>query len=98
MDRVFNQGGNCYPVWKCKKGYACVAVNVDGRSRAFLLHKIVWEEVYGPVPAGYEIHHLDHDRMNWRLDNLIAVDRQTHLALHRQTRPTDINNKAGVIA
>jgi hypothetical protein len=85
-----------YPVWRNGKGYACVSIPENGYEKAYLLHRLVWELEHGPVPPGYELHHIDHDKANWRLDNLTMVDRQTHRELHRQHgRSTDIYHKAG---
>jgi hypothetical protein len=94
MDQ-FEYKGKSYPVWLNQKGYACITTNEMGYGKAFLLHKLVWEQANGPVPMGHEIHHLDHNRANWRLDNLMALDRQTHHAMHRKARSTKINDKPG---
>jgi hypothetical protein len=94
--RTFNMNEKTYPVWKNGKGYACVSITENGYDKAFLLHRLVWELEHGPVPSGYELHHIDHDKGNWRLDNLMMMDRQTHQELHRQhRRSTDIYHKAG---
>ncbi len=71
---------------------------VNGHDKAFLLHKLVWEEAHGPVPQGYELHHLDGDKANWTLDNLKMLDRHTHQKIHRQARSTSISHKAGTKA
>ena len=93
---TFNMNENTYPVWKNGKGYACVSMTENGYQKAYLLHRLVWEMEHGPVPNGYELHHLDHDKGNWRLDNLMMVDRQTHQELHRLHRQsTIIYHKAG---
>ncbi len=84
-----------YPIWLNRKGYACVALEVGGKMRAFLLHRLVWERANGPVPDGHDLHHLDHDKTNWRLDNLAVVERAAHQQYHRDLRFTDKNNKAG---
>lgn len=71
-------------------------MNENGYERAYLLHRLAWELEHGPIPDGYELHHIDHDKANWSLDNLMMVDRQTHQEIHRQhRRSTDINGKAG---
>ncbi len=35
--------------------------------------RVAWEKAYGPVPEGYKLIHLDHDRMNDGLGNLALV-------------------------
>ena len=48
-------------------------------------HTEVWEARFGPIPSGYEIHHLDHDRRNNKIENLLVVDGSMHARLHGQT-------------
>lgn len=60
------------------KGYH--RIRVDGRYR--LAHRVEWERYYGPVPPGYDIHHLDHDKFNNDISNLQIVDKTTHKRLH----------------
>ena len=93
--RTFKLNEKTYPVWKNGKGYACVSMTENGYQKAYLLHRLVWELEYGFVPPGFELHHIDHDKGNWRLDNLLLLDRQTHQELHRQHRRTGIYHKAG---
>ena len=61
-----------------RKGY--LRGNVDGRLK--LGHVAAWESVNGPVPDGYQIHHLDGDKQNNDLGNLLLVDPVTHKRLH----------------
>jgi len=95
MTNEFEMNNKTYPVWLNQKGYACVTINEDGKDRAYLLHRLVWQQTHGPVPDGHELHHKDHNKANWRLDNLMAVDRKAHQELHRQARSTVVNNKPG---
>jgi hypothetical protein len=88
-------GTTSVPVWKNQKGYACVSLTINGRRRAYLLHRLVWETANGPVPDGYDLHHLDHDRANWSIDNLKLVERNAHQQYHRDCRSTEKNKKAG---
>lgn len=91
----FNYGGKDYPVWQNKKGYSCVALTIDGQDRAFLLHRLVYEQAHGSVPPGHEIHHLDGDRANWSVDNLTAMERHAHQEMHRRARSTKNTHKPG---
>jgi hypothetical protein len=86
-----------YPIWINQRGYPCITVTQeDGTERAFLLHRVVWEAANGPPPPNYDIHHKDMNKENWSLDNLSAVDRETHREIHRQARSTSKNNKSGM--
>jgi hypothetical protein len=61
-----------------RKGY--LRGNVNGRLT--LGHVAVWEAAHGPVPDGYQIHHVNGDKQDNRLDNLLLVDPTTHKRLH----------------
>jgi hypothetical protein len=43
---------------------------------------VEYERAYGPVPAGFIVHHIDHDSLNDAPDNLVAMSRAEHLAHH----------------
>lgn len=43
----------------------------------------VWEQHYGPIPAGYGIHHCDLDKLNDAIENLELVSKSEHLDRHR---------------
>ncbi|MGL4584042.1 MAG: HNH endonuclease signature motif containing protein [Flavobacterium sp.] len=38
--------------------------------KALKLHTIVWETFNGKIPEGYEIDHINNNRLDCRLDNL----------------------------
>jgi hypothetical protein len=61
-----------------RKGY--LRGNVDGRLQ--LGHVAAWEAVNGPKPEGFQIHHIDGDKQNNALDNLLLVDSVTHKRIH----------------
>jgi HNH endonuclease len=47
-------------------------------------HKVVYEENFGPVPAGFHVHHRDEDPWNNHPDNLEALDGLEHRRLHAE--------------
>jgi hypothetical protein len=44
-------------------------------------HVLVWTQKNGPVPDGLEIHHVNGDKLDNRIENLICVDHDTHFML-----------------
>lgn len=56
-----------------KKGYLRACINVSGKQMHFMVHRIVWVSVHGPVPPGHQIDHRDTIKSNNRISNLEAV-------------------------
>lgn len=56
-----------------QKGYLRACINVDGKQRHFLVHRIVWVSVHGPIPHGREIDHGNRIKTDNRIENLEAV-------------------------
>jgi uncharacterized CHY-type Zn-finger protein len=50
-------------------------------------HRIIWEQDVGPIPTGYDIHHMDGNKLNNLLENLICITKADHMRLHaKETR------------
>lgn len=58
---------------------------VNGRT--VQIHRMVWEQAHGPIPPGYIVHHVDHDKRNNDLSNLALMSRQEHSAHHNDKHP-----------
>lgn len=55
--------------------------NTD-KARPDYLHRVIWEEAHGPVPEGFDVHHIDENPENNDLSNLEALSRKDHRLLH----------------
>lgn len=49
------------------------------------LHRMVWEYHAGPIPSGYEVHHIDRNRENNNFENLQLLPKREHRSLHMST-------------
>tara|TARA_R110000868_G_scaffold131255_2_gene341197 strand:+ start:39 stop:461 length:423 start_codon:yes stop_codon:yes gene_type:complete len=47
-----------------------------------LLHRLIWADINGPIPDGYDIHHRDHNKLNNDPANLQLLSKSDHAALH----------------
>ena len=62
-----------------KKGY--LRHRTDGK-RVRMEHCLVWEEHYGKIPEGMQIHHIDFNKTNNDISNLQLVTSVEHKRLH----------------
>ena len=56
----------------------------DGKIRD--AHRVIWEDAYGPIPDGYDVHHINGDGHDNRLENLVLLTRKEHAQLHGKLR------------
>lgn len=61
-----------------EKGY--IRISKNGQRK--YLHTLIWEQHNGPLPKGYQLHHIDHNPHNNSLDNLLPVTPIQHRRLH----------------
>lgn len=47
-----------------------------------MMHRAVWEHFNGPIPDGWDVHHLDRDRTNNDISNLTCLSKDEHTKLH----------------
>lgn len=50
--------------------------------RARMEHDVIWERHNGPIPEGYDVHHIDRDKLNNNLPNLELMKRVDHKREH----------------
>lgn len=51
----------------------------DGRH---YLHRDIWASVYGPIPKGFHVHHIDGNPLNNDISNLECIKASEHLKRH----------------
>ena len=71
---------------KCNrtKSYTQVAIYNNRRRLFGTCGTLIWLSVFGSVPEGYEIHHIDGDAKNNKISNLMLVTREQHHKIHRK--------------
>lgn len=63
-----------------KKGYLRACITLAGKQMHFMVHRIVWVSVNGPLQPGHEIDHADTIKDNNQIDNLEAVPGRVNIA------------------
>ena len=59
-------------------------IYVNGRK--VLEHVYVWEQAHGPKPEGCDIHHINGDGKDNRLENLVCLTKSEHKTLHAEMK------------
>lgn len=74
------------------KGKAQNLADSKGRltlcGKKYEIYQIVWCIVHNTsnIPAGYEIHHINHNHYDCRPENLIALPHKEHIEAHKIMR------------
>jgi len=73
-----------------KKGYwinvhGYKKISVDGEER--IEHRYIWEQFHQkPIPPRHQIHHINGDKLDNRIENLQCMTNSEHQKLHNQPR------------
>jgi hypothetical protein len=57
-------------------GYMQLFTSKESKSKAYLVHRLVWNAFVGEIPQGFELDHIDRNPLNNALSNLRLVTRQ----------------------
>lgn len=69
-----------------KNRYGYYVNTSDKKINENLLHRYIWSEKFGKIKDGYVIHHVDFDKNNNNISNLISLERCAHSKLHGAKR------------
>lgn len=85
MGRLWKSGTlKPFPI---KDGYLGVKLSKNGKKTPPIqLGILIYETFIGPIPEGCEIHHINHNRQDNRLENLCLIDASKHKSMHLTER------------
>ena len=89
-----------------KGGYLCVVLGDyrnNSRGESKKLHRLVYETFVGPIPAGFQVHHIDGNKQNNAVSNLMILSPREHhditskeyplyylpMVLHNKNKPVE---------
>ena len=81
IDSEYHDQINQYS-WYLKKSnwcyYACRSMRIGHRIKTVRLHRYVWELKHGSIPDGHDVHHVDSDTLDCRIEKLEAIEHTEH--------------------
>lgn len=69
--------------------YSGVKLTTEDNRAYRMEHRFMVESVYGEIPEGYDVHHIDGDTYNNNIDNLEVVCHKDHATLTRNSCSND---------
>lgn len=51
-----------------------------------LLHRYIWSKERGDIPDGWDIHHINNNKLDNRIDNYECLKKSEHTKLHAKER------------
>ena len=84
--------------FNCKPFDESMITLKDGRRYLgrYAIYRLVWNLFMGPVENGYVIHHIDHNKLNDRLDNLMLMLIKDHMQHHNTGIIRTAENKENI--
>lgn len=79
---MFVDGPPAYRDWNGLRWYYNHRTGRYRSTTGIPLAQAVWTHIHGPIPDGYDVHHLDGDKANDDPANLAIVDRHEHRNSH----------------
>lgn len=90
--KLITKYGFCF---EDKDGYWCISSRKEGNKNK-RLHRLIWEEHYGPIPKNFIIHHKDGNVKNNHIDNLEMLSNFEHNSLHKKNNKNTLKKYAYV--
>lgn len=58
------------------------------------IHRLIWMSVYGEIPEGYFVHHINHNKLDARVGNLRLMLARDHQSYHNKGKKLTKEHRA----
>lgn len=89
--RKYCEGGYSYGK-EVGKGYLKFGLSKEGQTTNKRAHILVYETFVGEVPKGYDVHHINHNPKDNRVENLELIEKHKHAKMHFNENPNKMIN------
>lgn len=89
--RKGTKGGYSYGI-KNDKGYLCARLIKEGKQVDKKMHILVYETFVGSIPEGYDVHHINHNKQDNRVENLELILHSKHSEMHFEEKKEKVIN------
>lgn len=72
------------------KGYYVINVLHE---RQYCVHRIIWECANGQIPEGYDVHHINENKLDNRITNLELIEHSKHKIKHQLGKKSKLRGK-----
>ena len=88
--RNTTKGGYSYGNDDMHKGYLKKVLCGNGVKKQVRMNRLVYETFIGPIPEGYDVHHINHNKKDNRVENLELIEKSTHAKKHIEETPNKL--------
>lgn len=85
MEKEIVYNGVRYLKHPKQKYYYC-SPTIAAKQYSRCLHRQMWFDAHGEIPKGYQLHHINGDAFDNRLENFELVERVAHITMHMKER------------
>jgi len=76
-----------------KEGYLYFFPCKNGKSKNYRIHNCLYEAFVKPIPKGYEVHHINHNKKDNRLENLCLIELHKHRKMHYEENSENLKQQ-----
>lgn len=84
--------------WNCTShavqtaGYPIIMLD----NKQYLLHRAIWEDANGAIPSGLEISHINHNKLDCRLQNLELISHLENIRKKSENGTQNVGSRHGI--